>query len=150
MRISQLNLSLMHCNHNKNNSFKGLWGETSVMKDKDPALCIMSEQQTYYYYPFFDETQDEIDLAVEQNTNAYIDDYAPEPIYVLKECKVCTRLPFTKAAFSNYIRTKNTENIEPEYRKIHTNVVGKYLNNNLGAQISAQNTAIADNFNLYA
>ena len=82
MRISQLNSSLVQCQQNKSTSFKGLWGETSVMKDKDPALCILSEQQTYYYYPFFDETQDEIRLAVEQNTNAYIDEYAPEPIYI--------------------------------------------------------------------
>lgn len=126
---------------NKTQSFQGLWGRTSVNPpDIDPVLGIKTHYETCYYYPFADESEDEIKDVVSKNSLAFVDDTVKPNTYVIKECKVCTTLPFKKVNFDNYYAaTAKDVTYTSNNRKIHALVKDKYTNNN-DEQIPAINT----------
>lgn len=139
MKITPLSINAIH-NKMNNKSFKGLWGETTRLIDKDPVLGVSTDYETYYYYPYADETSDEINEIIKNNTAAYID-YNRGCRYVVKECKVCTLLPFKKVNFDSYHAADNSTRLTQNIKKVHFSVRDKYINNQ-GEQISAVNKTI--------
>ena len=96
MRINQIqNFNYYNNNTIKAHSFKGLWGANSRLIDKDPVLGVYTDYETYYYYPYADETDEHIQAATKDYTKAYIDE-SQDSRYIVKECKICLPLPFTE------------------------------------------------------
>lgn len=130
----------------ENISFKGLWGETTRIIDKDPVLGVNTDYETYYYYPFLDEPLSQISEVVKNNTAAYID-YGNGSRYVVKECKVCTTLPFKEVHFDTYQIADASTRLTQNLRKVHFSVKDKYINNQ-GEQESAVNDAVKSKLNI--
>ena len=51
-------------------SFQGLWGKTSRSSDFDQVLGIPKVEEVCYYYPFNDETPEQIQSVIDKNTEA--------------------------------------------------------------------------------
>lgn len=145
MRITALNQT-HNLKQNNVQSFKGLWGRTTVTNDQEPAMCIFKNLETTYYYPFSDETEDDIAEVISHNTYAFIDETIPQ--YKVKECKVCTSLPFTQSTYEKYAASGQYTPITENLRKIHTFVHDKYITNELNQQQSASNKALASRLNV--
>ncbi len=147
MKISPLNY-LMNAKLNKIQNFQGLWGKTSRTSDFDQALGIPKVEEVCYYYPFSDEAPSEIQSVVEKNTKAYIDESDEVPKYWLKECKVCTTLPFNELSYLNYA-TMSKPKIQGKLRVVHALAKDKYTDNVYGPnQCSAVNEQVGQNFNI--
>lgn len=145
MKINSINYSL---NYNKPThkaqNFEGLWGKTSKNTDFDAVLGIPKVEETSYYYPFSDETQDEINKVVKENTSADIDETDGAMKYKINDCRVCTTLPFKKVNFENYTAMNEKSKLYSNTKVIHYSVKDKYLNNGYGSeQISASNENVA-------
>lgn len=130
-----------------NNSFTGLWGKTTSYTDKDEALGIMKRKETKLYYPFANETQEEIDKVANDNTSAVLD--SPSRCYLINECKIGTRLPFTEKEFLMYKGLDEKSTITEKVRSIHLEVRNKYVDSVIDKQESAQNDNIQKRLNYY-
>ncbi len=106
-------------------SFSGLWGKTSFRTDYDPVLSVPKIETTYYYYPFNDEKQEDIDKITQSNSSAKIVDNSK---YIVKECRQCYTLPFTEAEYNEYSTANLSRNVKGKMRNIHYNVKDKYIN----------------------
>lgn len=144
MDISAVNHSY---NFNQNNTpaFKGLWRRTSLINDKEPAMCVFKNQETYYYHPFADETEEDIKKVVAQNSRAYIDKEKRQ--YIVKECKVCSTLSITKSDFEEYKKASYYSPITEKLKAIHMTVRDLFINNNLNGQTPAVNEEYRRNLN---
>ncbi len=140
MKISAVN------NQIKTPNFRGLWGKTSMHSDIDPVMNILKVENTYYYYPFLDETPSQIKETVDKNSEAYIDESSPQR-YIVKQCKVCYPLPFSEAEYNKYKYGDKSTRLTSKIKKIHVYVKSKYFNNELGQQISCENTNITQRLN---
>ncbi len=147
MNIRSLNIGLNNSiGSNKNQSFNGLWGGTTRLVDKDPVLGVNTDYETYYYYPYLDEPLSEIDNVIKNNTAAYIDAENGSR-YVVKECKVCTTLPFKAVHFDIYRHADSSTRLTQNLKKVHFSVQDKYINNQ-GEQKSAVNDVIKSRLNV--
>ena len=111
-------------------------------------MCIFKNKETTYYHPFADETKEEINRVVDKNTCAYMDESIPQ--YIIKECRVCTTLPFSKKQFNEYFTANSNTEITPAMKRIHAFVVDKFINSNLDAQKSAINKNVSEAINYSA
>lgn len=147
MNISAINHTY-NSNRNNTQAFKGLWGKTSVINDQEPAMCVFKNQETCYYYPFEDESNEEIRKVVERNSYANIDVIRKQ--YKVRECKICTTLPFTKNAYQQYENAGLTTEVTDDLTNIHMSVKDKFTNNKLNQQTSAVNEEFRKNLYLNA
>ncbi len=145
MSVSSIN-NFNNLYNGKTQSFKGLWNKTSVSNDEDPGMGVFTNRETYYYHPFRNESINQISSVVINNSDAYVD--TESKVYVIKECKVCTPLSFTKEQFEDY--SNATINTEPTdmIKKTHAEVQDKYLDYHLGRQTSAVNKDVAKRLSL--
>ncbi len=141
-------LPVHNYNNTKTQNFNGLWGKTTFLVDRDSVLGVTTDTETYYYYPFIDESQEDIDKVLNRNKTAYFDHDAGDR-YVIKECKLCTTLPFKEAHFNNYKNADIATKLIPNIKKVHYSVLDKYLSN-IGEQDSAINPVIAARLNTKA
>ncbi len=147
MKISAKNpISNLNTNKMKQESFKGLWGKTTVTSDIDSGLGVNVVTETYYYYPFQDETVEQVKEIVRQNTSDYVDEKSRPNRYLIHECKVGMILPFQSVHFKNYQQARDVNNVYTNLKKVHFSVKDKYLNNT-GEQISAYNENIGNILN---
>lgn len=144
MNISAVNHS-NNFNQNNTQSFKGLWRRTSLINDKEPAMCIFKKQETYYYHPFADETDEDIKNVVAKNSKAYID--MKKKQYVVNECKVCSTLSFTKSDFEEYKNAGYTSPITEKLKRVHLASRNLFINNELNGQTPAVNEEYRRNLN---
>lgn len=147
MRITPIQHNFKPNTIQKSQSFQGLWGETTRLFDKDPVLGIGTDYSTYYYYPFMDESAQEVQEVVDQNTDAYIDEKLNK--YIVKECKICTTLPFKKVHFDNYVAADSSTRMTQNLKKVHYSVQDKYTNN-IGEQTPASNSEMKSRLNTKA
>lgn len=152
MRITQNNFTYNSLKHNhqvNTQNFKGLWGKTSRNSDFDSVLGIPKIEETSYYYPFADETKDDVRKIVSANTSAIIDESDDSPKYKIKDCKICTTLPFKKVHYDNYAAMTASSKLYNNMRTVHYSVKDKYTNNGYGSeQISAMNEEVAKKLDL--
>ncbi len=137
MRILPIN----NYNNIKTQNFNGLWGKNSFLVDRDSVLGVTTDIETYYYYPFSDESPESINEVLKKNKTAYIDHNAHDR-YIIRECKLCTTLPFKEVNFNTYKDADSSTKLIPTIKKVHYLVMDKYLNNT-GEQRSAINPIIA-------
>lgn len=148
MKISALNHSNFG-NINKLQNFQGLWGKTSRNSDFDQALGIPKVEEVCYYYPFQDETREEIQSVVEKNTEAYIDESEDTPKYKIRDCRVCTTLPFQKDYYLNYVALSSKSKLQDKMKVVHTYVKDKYTTSEYGPkQSSAVNENLVQKLNI--
>lgn len=136
-----------------NNSFKGLWGKTSLMTpDIDPVLSIPTIEYTYYYYPFAKESKEEIEKKKAEVQKAYIDiSEENKPKYVIHDFKTCTTLPFTEKTYNDYKKITRANQLAEKnlqfLHDLHRYVADKYTTYNYGnEQVSAANEILANKF----
>ncbi len=148
MKIAPLNYT-NNGNINKNQAFQGLWGKTSRNSDFDQALGIPKVEEVCYYYPFNDETQEQIQSVIDKNTEAYIDESEDTPKYKIRDCRVCTTLPFQEVHYINYATLSPKSKLNNRIKLIHSFVKDKFVTNEYGpSQESAKNDEIAQKLNL--
>ena len=91
-------------NYQKNVNFKGLWGRTSCRAaDFDKVLNVPVTEYTYYYYPFKDESRDEVKKNSDETETAKIVYTNGKPRYEIHDFKEAYTFPFTKAEYENYL-----------------------------------------------
>lgn len=139
MKISQVSNSY-NIRQNQAQNFKGLWGKTTFLNDRDEAMCIFKNETTYYYYPFLNETPKDIEKVVRDNTFSKID--KENNRFEKKVCKVCATLPFTETQFNEYKKRTLSDGYDEEISRIHRFVQDKYTNSPLNGQESAVNKKI--------
>lgn len=149
----QINSSNYSFNFNKqtvkNPNFEGLWGKTSRNTDFDVVLGIPKIEETSYYYPFADETKEEINKIVTENTRADIEGSSGTIKYKINDCRICTTLPFKKVDFDNYTSINEKSDINSNMKTVHYLVLDKYINNGYGAeQTSALNEKVAQKLDI--
>ncbi len=107
MRISAINQNRFSSYSKFNQNFKGLWGKS--LSDHYEDSMYSSDSTVHYYYPFKDESQNEIDKVVnekEYNNTSCAD---PRTVYDPITCSesvsvsVQKKLPFTKNEFYAYL-----------------------------------------------
>ncbi len=123
--VNNINNSAVQKQKSNTRSFGGLWGKTSFITDYDPVLSVPKIEITYYYYPFDDEKQEDIDLITKTNSSAEIVDNSK---YIVKDCRQCYTLPFKESDYNEYIKANLSRNVKGKMRKIHYNVKDKYTN----------------------
>lgn len=129
-------------NTNKMQSFNGLWGRNSRNIDIDAVLSIPTHYETCYYYPFKDESAEQIKEVVKQNSSAEMITEEGQSKYIVKSCKVCTTLPFSKAQFDEYSSTqdlKSASDISVGIHKFLVKLSHRFIDNNQEHQTPAIN-----------
>lgn len=147
MNISSIGSN--YTNINTSQSFKGLWGRTSKNIDVDPVLCIPSHYETYYYYPYADETKAEIRQATEKYDKAEISTSPEGRKYIVHSCRVATILPFSKREFEEYKAAEKFVDT-PSNKKIHmylSTVKDRFINKDINAQVYAINPVFKEYLN---
>ena len=139
MRISSLN--------NISMNFQGLWRESTQKTDFDRVMQIKKIENTYYYHPFSDESKDEISQVVSKNSYADIVEQNGQPVYIIDECKVCSKLPVDSQSYENYMKAQR---LSQRAKNIHRIVQNKYINPELHYQKPAVNPEIARRFKVTA
>ncbi len=140
MKISQVS-NAYNVKQNQSQSFKGLWGKTAFLNDFDQAMCIFKNETTYYYYPYLNETQKDIERVVRENTHSKID--KKNNRFEKQICRVCATLPFTEAQFNEYRKMSKIEPSDIESGRIHRFVQDKFTNSPLNGQVSAVNENVS-------
>jgi len=113
-------------NKNLSPSFDGLWGKTTFRADFEPVMSIPKIETIYYYYPFLNETEDEVRKIVDENSDAKIVDGSK---YIVRECKQGYTMPFTEEQYKEYMQVGERTEITGLMRTIHKNVIDKYTTN---------------------
>ncbi len=131
-------IPIKYTNINNSQNFKGLWGKTSRNTDYDCALGVPKVEDDYYYYPFADESSEEIKKIHSENTKAYVEDSSR---YRIKDCKICATLPFNKNMYEAYTAIKDKKEITDNIQFIHYFVKDKYIDNEYG---NKQKSAVND------
>lgn len=141
MKISPL----VNTINTRNTNFTGLWGKTTRKTDIDPAIGIPTVYETYYYFPFLDETKEDIENVQFAYNNAYIEDKDGTSKYKIIECKQCTTLPFKQVSFEeNYQKYEPSKRLTSSIKKIHKAAEKLFLNNKFGTeQVSAANKYVS-------
>ncbi len=148
MKITPFYLN-RNMNQNKIQNFEGLWGKTSRNSDFDQALGIPKVEEVCYYYPFKNETPDQIHEVVSKNTEAYIDESEEIPKYKIKDCKVCTTFPFEEIHYLSYAMMPSKSKLSNKIKIIHSYVKDKYTTNKYGPeQTSAVNEEVVKRLNM--
>ena len=103
MRIAQI----AGINSNSSMNFRGLWGEEKVLKEYDSTSGM--ETTDKFYYPFLDESSDEIKKVQEKYTNHSVNYNGGQyTIDYYDRCNVKDRLRFTKSEWERYSHNKSS------------------------------------------
>ena len=102
MRIAQIN----GMNSNSSMNFRGLWGKEKVVTNYDETMGY--ETTDRFYYPFMDESADDIKKiqekytknSVNYNGGQYTMDY-------FERCHINKKLRFTKSEWEQYSHNKS-------------------------------------------
>ena len=92
-----------------NQTFSGLWGKTKRRTDIDEGLNIPSITETYFYYPFSDETEQQIRQIQKETNKEYIENKNGSDKLYKYRFKRCRKLPFTMNEFTNYYLNSNLD-----------------------------------------
>ena len=137
MKISSINNAM----YSNNANFKGVWGKTSVNTDMDPVINIPTNTTTYYYYPFKNESDNDVQEIAKNNKSANIFSVNGKPRYVIQDCKICARLPITEDEYSWYssLSEDSVSDIPQESEGLKlVKVIHKMLNNKFSDEPSVQ------------
>lgn len=150
MKISPIS-NFNYANRNKA-TFNGVFAKTIKSRpDYDHVIATTVLTQTATYYPFYSETQEEIDEVIAKNSSSQIirDEEGRRQLLVRK-CMVAPRLETEKSDYEEYTKLKDIEDIPDELVYTHAFVKDKYLdsgfNNSEGIQKPAVNKAVYDAF----
>ncbi len=117
--ISSLN------NYQKNVSSKGLWGRTSCTSpDIDRVLNVPKIEYTYYYYPFKDDTREEVQKNHDETEIAKVVYTGDNARYEIHDFKEGYTFPFTKAEYEAYLKVGSLKPIP--YKEIEKLNVIRY------------------------
>ena len=123
MRISQINamnqrLKKIAANRNNGNeptktdssiqpNFKGLWGKESIIDNIDYKTYSGSETTNRDYYPFLDESSEEIQAIKEEFSKTSVNHNGGQgSVYYYQNCHIKNKLPFTTSEWTQYIKNK--------------------------------------------
>ena len=143
MNISSINSFNVN---NKQVKFNGLWGKTTKSVDYDAVIATTKVTQEAYYFPFTNETQMDIDKAVEENTSSQIvrgDDGKRQ--LLVRNSKVCAPLPITSSQYATYQKIKPSVPIKDNEKYIHVLLRDKYKNSGFDSETLTQNSAVNPN-----
>ncbi len=139
MQITPINTN------NKHQNFAGLWGRTSRSTDFDMSLGVPKVEDTYYYYPFIDETEEQIQNVRKENTLADIIQEDGYDKYIVRDCKICTKLPFKEANYLGYLAWTPDKKLTQKIKLVHYSVKDKYTTNEYGlSQENAFNAKVSE------
>lgn len=150
MRISSIN-NYSHMT-NRQQSFNGVWAKTiKACPDYDNVIATTIITQTASYFPFADETQEQIDEVVNKNSSSQIikDDDGRRQLLV-RNCVVAPKMKVNKSHYDEYVKLRDIENISDELTYTHAFVKDKYLDSGFddadGIQRPAINRDVYDAF----
>ncbi len=131
-------------NYNKSQNFKGLWALTTRRTDIDPGIGIPVINETSYYFPFSDESEQEINKVRQETENAQIEQGKNgRKIYKFYDFQRCKTLPFTSESYKNYQNFTADEKLTNDLKIIHSFAQTLYTNNNYGKlQTHAENEEV--------
>ena len=141
MNISSVNSFNVN---NRQVSFDGVWGKTTKSVDYDEVIATTKVTQEAYYFPFINETQMDIDKAVEDNTSSQIvkgDDGKRQ--LLVRNCKVCAPLPITSTQYNSYHKIKPSVPIKDNEKFIHVLLRDKYKNSGFDNEAQIQHSAVS-------
>ena len=118
MNIKSISVNNIKCSPIKPQSFKGVWGKSSQVSDIEPAMNIPLIKKYYYYYPFKDESEDQINKVLQENSDAKII-HDPDDKYVIKEARRTLRTSYTEDEYNKYKALTSTSNMDARMRSIH-------------------------------
>ena len=102
MRIAQIN----EMNSNSVRNFRGLWGEEKRTTNYDNTMGY--ETTDRFYYPFLDESSDEIKKVQEKYTKNSVNYNGGQyTIDYFEKCHVNDKLRFTKSEWEQYSHNKS-------------------------------------------
>lgn len=147
MKISSINY------YNKpQTTFNGIWGKTiKSYPDYDPVIATNIITQTATYFPFADETQEQIDEVVNQTaSSAIIRDDTGKRQLLVRNCVVGPKMKVNQNYYDEYVKLKDIDNISRELTYTHAFVRDKYLDSGFedpeGIQKPAINKAVYNAF----
>lgn len=129
--------------NNKSVNFNGLWGKTISKPDYDEVIAMPTLTQDAYYYPFVDESQLQIDQAVEENTSSQVvnDSYGDRQ-FLIRNCKVCAPLPISSYQYNAYVDFQPSQQLENKLKTVHVFLRDKFINSGFDSESQYQNSAI--------
>ena len=140
MRVSAFNNIYKSCEQN----FTGLWGKTTKpTPDISPVYFVPVATTNYYYYPFSDEKENDINELEKKIDRAEITGSGESQKIESDDCRVLSALPFNQSQFEAYQKINENDELTNDLRKIHIFVQDKYLNREYGNQKPAINTIVA-------
>ena len=141
MNISSVNA--INLSNNKLVNFNGLWGKTISKPDFDEVIAMPTLTQDAYYYPFVDETQMQIDEAVEQNTSSQVVlDAEGKRQFLIRNCKVCAPLPINSTQYNDYNKFKASQELKNRLKSVHVFLKDKFINSGFDSSSQVQYTAV--------
>ena len=127
MKISSIN----NCNYSqRHQSFNGLWSKTISQTPDYSTLYGMSEKhEVSVYPPFYDETQEQIDAAVAQNSSSQL---AKGPdnrrLFLIRECRIAAPILIKQNDYNEYMALDSVEDFSEKHRSTHVQVKDLYVN----------------------
>ena len=127
MNIKSISYNPVKCSPIKPQSFNGLWGKFSQVSDIEPAMQIPLVNKYFYYYPFKDESEEQIAKVLKANSDAKIVNDDGEDKYIIKEAKRTIRAPFTEEEYRKYLALKPTDKLDLNMKNIHSTVKHRFI-----------------------
>ncbi|MBQ8887436.1 MAG: hypothetical protein IJY61_07030 [Candidatus Gastranaerophilales bacterium] len=141
MNISSVNSFNVN---NRQVSFNGLWGKTIRSVDYDQTIGTTKVTQDAYYFPFIDETQMDIDSAVEENTSSQIIKGTDGKRQLLvRNCMVCAPLPISNKQYEAYHMIKPSVPLSDKEKFVHVVLRDKYKNSGFDNDAQIQHSAVS-------
>ena len=138
-------MKILNTSNFNGQNFSGLWGKTTRRTDFDNVLCVPRIKEVRYYYPFVDETPEEIDAVVNDKKKAFIVDENGFPKYRIFDCKLGKKLPFNQQQYDAYSQLTEIRKNDKSIEEIHSKVREKYINDIYGnQQLPAYNPIIEE------
>lgn len=128
--------------NNKSLNFNGLWGKTTKSVDYDEVIASTKVTQNAYYFPFVNETQMEIDKAVDENTSSQIikgEDGKRQ--LLVRNCLVCAPLPISSKQYEAYHMIKPDVPLSDKEKYVHVVLRDKYKNSGFDSESQIQHSA---------
>lgn len=137
MKISSVNsFNAYNLNKKNNSKFSGLWGQTQLsMPDIDDGLSVLRAKQCAYYYPFMDETKEEVNSVLDANTATKVITMGDGSKRILdRTCMLCKKIPVSKDDYKKYREINVPEKSkfphldDVQMRRAHVHSKNKFLN----------------------
>ena len=140
MKITPISIHTVKSTPAKTQGFNGLFGTPSFVTDIEPALQIPMVKHFFYYYPFADESEKQIQDVLKANSDAKIVSDKNGDKYVVKECKRSISSSYTTEDYNKYSKLPANTKATGIMAKIHNDVKLKFIDSGItGSQTSAVN-----------